>query len=53
MVRRYVRKMRVRLRGMPGAEEIKHLRLKTSFATPSAKRAAHLLVKEEAQLKDE
>ncbi len=53
MVRRYVRRLRVRLRGMTGGEEVKHLRIKTSFATPSAKRAAHLLLKEEAKLKDE
>ncbi len=44
MVRRYVRRLRVRLRGMTGGEEVKHLRIKTSFATPSAKRAAHLLL---------
>lgn len=53
MVRRYVRKLRVRMRGLTGTEKAKQLRLKTSFATPSARRAAHLLLKEEAKLRDE
>jgi transposase len=53
MVRRYVRKLRRRLREMPDTEKAKHRRLKTSFATPSAKRAAHLLLQEEAELKEE
>lgn len=53
MVRRYVRRLRVRVRELTETEKAKQLRLKTSFATPSAKRAAHLLLKEETKLKDE
>ena len=53
MVRRYVRKLRVRLREMTETEKLKQLRLKTSFSAPSARRAAHLLLKEETKMKDE
>jgi transposase len=51
MVRRYVRRLRVRVRRMPETE--KQLRLKNSFATPSPKRTAHWLLKEEKELEEE
>ena len=53
MVVRYVRKLRVRVGALSESDRQKQLRLKESFATPSAKRAARWLLLEEAKLGDE
>lgn len=50
MVRRYVRRLRVRVGAL---EQIKPQRLKSAFQTPSAKRAAHMLLKEGKKLRAE
>ena len=43
----------MRVRALPETEKQKQMRLKESFATPSAKRAAHRLLQEESELTDE
>ncbi len=53
MVVRYVRKLRVRVGALSETDRHKQLRLKNSFATPSAKRVARWLLMEEANLDDE
>lgn len=53
MVRRYVRRLRVRVGELPETEKVKVQRLKSAFQTPSAKRAAHMLLKEGKKLRAE
>lgn len=53
MVRRYMGKLRVRVRAMSESDKQKQLRLQNSFRTPSAKQAARLLLKEEEKLKED
>lgn len=53
MVRRYVRRLRIRVGVLPETEQVKVQRLKSAFQTPSAKRAAHMLLKEDKRLRAE
>ncbi len=53
MVRRYVRRLRHRVAALSEDEKQRQRRLASSFATPSAKRAAHWLIKDESSLKED
>ena len=54
MVRRYIGRLRVRLKMLPAKEEVKIEKLDTAFRTPSPRRAAWWVLKEESELeKDE
>jgi transposase len=53
MVVRYVQRLRVRVGALSDVEKQKQLRSKTSFARPSAKRAARWLLMEETKLSEE
>jgi len=53
MVRRYVGRLRVRLKALPEKEQLKIEKLDTAFRTPSPRGAVWLLLKEEKDLKED
>jgi transposase len=53
MVRRYVGRLRVRLKALPAKEQLKIEKLDTAFRTPSPRGAVRLLLKEEKDLKED
>ena len=53
MVRRYVGRLRVRLKALPAKEQLKIEKLDTAFRTPSPRGATWMFLKEEKDLKEE
>jgi transposase len=53
MVRRYVGRLRVRLKALPAKEQLRIEKLDTAFRTPSPRGAVWLLLKEEKDLKED